>query len=77
MNIRKVILRNQKELTGTGYVHEYMLMQAGWNELPEEKKYGLADENLIVIFPHCIVPDGSIAKFALFPNEVIFVESSN
>ena len=73
----KVKLANQNELTGTGYVHEYMLMEAGWNGLPEEKKYGLCDDNLVVTFPHCIMPDGSVAKFALFPNEIIFAGSTN
>ena len=53
MKRRRVRLRNRAELTGTGYVWEYLLMEAGWNELPEDKKYGLADETMVVEFPHC------------------------
>ena len=68
----KVKLRNQGKLTGTGYLWESFLAQAGWNELPEEKKFGLADEDLIVIFPHC-----HNLELVLFPDEVVYVDSSN
>ena len=71
--MRKVKLRNQDVLTSAGYLFEYRLMQAGWNELPEEKKFGLADKDLIVTFPHCIEPDGSVVELVMFPNEVIYV----
>ena len=68
--MRKVKLQNQGVLDGVGYMWEWSLAQAGWNELPEEKKYGLADENLIVVFPHC-----DNIEYPLFYNEVIFVDN--
>ena len=71
--MKKVKLRNQDVLTSAGYVNEYRLMQAGWNELPEEKKFGLADKDLIVTFPYCIEPDGSVVELVMFPDEVVFV----
>lgn len=74
MEKRKVKLRNQNKLTGTGYLFEYRLIQAGWNELPEEKKFGFADENMVVTFPHCIEPDGSVTELALFSDEVVLVD---
>ena len=55
----KVKLINKEALTGTGYVWEYSLMQAGWNTLKEEERYGLTTDDCFlfncssVMFPYC------------------------
>lgn len=65
----KVVLKNKNKLTGTGYLFEFTLLNAGWNELPKEKQYGMADDKLIVTFPHCLC-DGEPVKIAMFHDEI-------
>ena len=72
--MRKVKLVNKNKLTGTGYLSEFRLMKAGWNKLPEEKKYGTTEESgdfVRVEFPHCIEPDGSVASIVMASDEII------
>ncbi len=75
MEKKKVKLVNKGKLTGTGTVVEYMLSKTGWNELPEDKKYGLVDADFMkynmseVEFPHCIEADGKPVKNPMFPDE--------
>ena len=41
----KVKLYNKEHFTGTGYVHEYLLMERGWNEADEARKYGIVKKD--------------------------------
>lgn len=76
--MREVKLVNREKLTGTGYLSEFRLMQAGWNELPENKKFGLTDKDnswdfMRVTFPFCTEPDGSIAEIVMASDELVFI----
>ena len=66
-----VTLRNKGRFTGTGYVHEYLLANAGWNEAPAYKKYGYLTAphghlSYAVEFPHFDV------RYVLFADEIFY-----
>lgn len=70
-------LKNQKPLTGTGYMWEHLLKEAGWNDLPEDKKYGIIKDGgkdyqcSLIYFPHCDM------EYVLFSDEFVICQSSS